>query len=66
MLNDPEVCSDARTLVQMALADGMQLAPAAENKPVYDDAHEFTRAFEIAQFCERYRFRRFPRTLRQE
>jgi len=53
MLRDPEVCSDVRTLVQMVLADGMQLAPAPEYKPVDDDAPEFARAFEIAQFCER-------------
>lgn len=53
MLNDPEVSSDVRTLVQMALADGMQLAPAVEGKPVDDDAPEFARAFEIAQFSER-------------
>jgi len=53
MLNDPEVCSDIRTLVQMALADGVQLAPAVEYKPVDDDAPEFAQAFEITQFCER-------------
>jgi hypothetical protein len=53
MLNDPEVSSDVRTLVQMALADGMQLAPAVEGKPIDDDAPEFDRALEIAQFCER-------------
>lgn len=53
MLNDPEVCSDVRTLVQMALGDGLQLSPAVEDKPVDDDAPEFARAFEIAQFCER-------------
>src|SRR5262245_40929075 len=36
MLNDPEVCSDVRTLVQMALGDGLQLQPAVEGKPVDD------------------------------
>jgi hypothetical protein len=53
MLNDPEVCSDVRTLVQMALADGMQFQPAVEYKPVDEDAPEYSRALEIAQFCER-------------
>jgi hypothetical protein len=53
MLNDPEIVSDVRTLTQMALADGLQLQPAVEGKPVDDDAAEFAQAFEIAQFCER-------------
>jgi hypothetical protein len=53
MLNDPEVSSDVRTLVQMPLADGMQLAPVVKGKPVDDDAPEFDRALEITQFCER-------------
>lgn len=53
MLNDPEVCSDIRTLVQMALGDGLQLSPAVEGKTVDDGKPEFGRAFEIAQFCER-------------
>jgi hypothetical protein len=53
MLNDPEVCSDVRTLVQMALGDGMQLAPAVEGKQVDEDAPEFAGALEVAQFCER-------------
>jgi hypothetical protein len=53
MLNDPEVCSDVRMLVQMALADGVQLSPAVEGKPLDDKAPEFRKALEIAEFCER-------------
>jgi hypothetical protein len=53
MVNDPEICSDVRTLVQMALGDGMQLAPAVEGKQVDEDAPEFNQAVEVTQFCER-------------
>ncbi len=53
MLNDPEVSSAIRALVAMALADGVQLLPAAGGDPVASDAPEFGRAEEVAVFCER-------------
>lgn len=53
MMNDPEVSSDVRTLRDMVLADGVQLSPAADGKPIADDSPEYARANEIAEFCQR-------------
>ncbi len=53
MLNDPEISSDVRTLRDMVLADGVQMVPAFQGKAVDEDAKEFARAMEIAEFCER-------------
>jgi hypothetical protein len=53
MLNDPEVCSDVRTLRDMALADGIQISPGIDRNLADDDAPEFARAVEMAEFVER-------------
>lgn len=53
MLNDPEVLSDVRVLVGMALAEGLQIVPAVDRQPVDEESPEFARAYEIAEFVQR-------------
>lgn len=53
MLNDPEVGSDVGTLVGMVLAEGLQITPAFEGRSIDEDAPEFGRAVEVAEFAQR-------------
>jgi len=53
MMNDPEVSSSVRTLVKMALADGVQLQPAAGGRPVSNESADYAQASEVAGFCQR-------------
>lgn len=53
MLNDPEVGSGVRTLVAMALADGLQISPAIEGRAIDEDAPDYARAVEIAEHTHR-------------
>lgn len=53
MLNDPEVAAAVRTLVGMVLADGLQVSPAIEGRAIDEDAPEFGRAVEVAEFIQR-------------
>lgn len=53
MLNDPEICADARTLRDLVLADGVEIEPCYQGHSVPDDSPEYARAAEIADHCKR-------------
>lgn len=53
MLNDAEVLSSVRALRDMVLSDDAQILPAFQSQLVEPESPEFTKASEIAQFCQR-------------